>query len=119
MDKTSVIGTALGLLLVIAGIGFDSLINFFDLPSIFIVGGGAGSALLVAYKMERFKAVCSGVKQCYKAPKEYNYMKLISNILTLAEAARKEGILSLEPRIAEIEEAHHTSNAGRERSHSN
>lgn len=104
MDKTSVIGTVLGLLLVIAGIGFDSLINFFDLPSIFIVGGGAGAALLVAYKMERFKAVCIGCKMVYKAPKEYNYMKLISNILTLAEAARKEGILSLEPRIAEIEE---------------
>jgi chemotaxis protein MotA len=38
------------------------------------------------------------------APREFNYMKLISNILMTAEVARKEGILALDARLAEIEE---------------
>lgn len=104
MDKTSVVGTVLGLVLVAAGIGFGSLKSFIHLDSMFIVFGGSLSALLVAYKMERFKAVLNGIKMVYQLPKEYNFMKLISNILTLSEAARKEGLLALESRIAGIDE---------------
>lgn len=105
MDKTSVVGTFLGLTLIIMGINLSgNLKMFFDIPSIFIVFGGGCSALLVAFKWEKFKSAISGMKMTYKAPKDYNFMKLISSILMLAESARKEGILSLEPKIAEIEE---------------
>ncbi len=105
MDKTSVAGTILGLLLITIGIKISgSLKMFFDISSICIVFGGGLASLLVAFKGEKVKTVLGGLKLVYKAPNEYNYMKLISNILMIAESARKEGILSLEPKIAEIEE---------------
>ncbi|MBQ3644916.1 MAG: MotA/TolQ/ExbB proton channel family protein [Candidatus Riflebacteria bacterium] len=105
MDKTSVVGTILGFLLITIGIKISgNLKMFFDIPSLFIVFGGGCSALLVAFKWEKVKSALGGIRMAYKAPKEYNYMKLISSILMIAESARKEGILSLEPKIAEIEE---------------
>lgn len=104
MDKTSVAGTVLGLLLVGWGIGPNNLKSFIDFPSMYIVFGGGLCGLLVAYKIERFKAVLNGVKMVYQAPKDYNFMKIISSIISLAEAGRKEGLLSLEPKIAELGE---------------
>ena len=105
MDKTSVIGTIMGFALVIIGIKLSgNLKMFFDIPSMFIVFGGGCCALLVGFKWEKVKSAFKGIKLAYTSPKDYNFMKIISSILTLAESARKEGILSLEPKIAEIEE---------------
>lgn len=105
MDKSTLIGTIMGFALITIGIKLSGNLNmFFDIPSIFIVCGGAVSALFVAFKGEKVKQCLNGVKMAYKAPQEFNNMKLISNILTIAESARKEGILSLESKIAEIEE---------------
>ena len=105
MDKSTIIGTVAGVMLVVIGIKVaGSLGMFFDIGSIFIVFGGGLSALFVAFKMEKVKSVLNGIKLVYKAPQEFNYMKLISTILTISEAARKEGLLSLESKIPEIEE---------------
>lgn len=105
MDKSTVAGTIAGFLLIIIGIQLSgNLKMFFDLPSIFIVAGGGCSAMLVAFKGSKVKAALGGIKLAFQAPKDLNYMKLISNILSIAESARKEGILSLEPKIAEITE---------------
>lgn len=105
MDKTTVTGTILGYMLILIGIKLSGdLRMFWDTPSLFIVFGGGCCAMLVAYKAETVKTVLGGIKMAYSQPKEYNYMKLISSIMLLAESARKEGILSLETKIAEIEE---------------
>jgi len=105
LDNTTVFGTIGGILLITIGIKLGgSLSAFIDIPSIFIVFGGGFSSMVVAYSYERTRASIGMIKYCYMAPKEFNYMKLISSILMTADVARKEGILALDSRIAEIEE---------------
>ncbi len=105
MDNTTVFGTVFGTILIIVGIKLaGNLSAFINIPSVLIVFGGGFSALCVAYSGDRVRAALGMIKMSYLAPREYNYMKLISNILMTAEVARKEGILALDSRLAEIEE---------------
>lgn len=105
MDKSTVLGTIAGFLLISIAIKMGgSLMAFISIPSIFIVFGGSMSAMCVAYSFTRIKAAMSMIKDCYVKPPEFNYMKLISNMLMTAEVARKEGILALDARLAEINE---------------
>jgi chemotaxis protein MotA len=77
---------------------------FFHIPSMFVVFGGSMGACMVAFSWERLRAAMLMTRQCYIAPTEFNYLKIISNILMTAEVARKEGILALDSRLAEIED---------------
>ncbi|MEW6711819.1 MAG: MotA/TolQ/ExbB proton channel family protein [Candidatus Riflebacteria bacterium] len=105
MDNTTVLGTVLGTILIVVGIKLaGNLSTFINIPSVLIVFGGGLSAMCVAYSADRVKAALGMIKLCYLAPREFNYMKLISNILMTAEVARKEGILALDSRLAEIDE---------------
>ncbi len=105
MDNTTVFGTIFGFLLIVIGIKMaGNLGAFVDIPSVFIVFGGGLSSLCVAFSYERLRAALVMIRSCYMAPREFNYMKMISSILMTAEVARKEGILALDSRIAEIEE---------------
>ncbi|PKL42550.1 MAG: motility protein A [Candidatus Riflebacteria bacterium HGW-Riflebacteria-1] len=105
MDNNTVFGTVLGIILIAVGIKMGgSLSAFINIPSVFVVFGGGLSAMAVAYSYDRTMAALRMIKFCYMAPKEYNYMKLVSSILLTADVARKEGILALDSRIAEIDE---------------
>lgn len=105
MDNNTVFGTIFGSLLIIVGIKLaGNLGAFINIPSVLIVFGGGLSALCVAFSYERLRSAITMVRSCYAAPTEFNYMKMISNILMTAEVARKEGILALDSRIAEIED---------------
>lgn len=105
MDNSTVFGTVIGFFLIVIGIKLaGNLSAFINIPSVFIVFGGGFSALCVAYSGDKVRAALNMIKVCYMAPTEYNYMKMISNILMTAEVARKEGILALDSRLAEIED---------------
>ncbi|RCK80213.1 MAG: Flagellar motor rotation protein MotA [Candidatus Ozemobacter sibiricus] len=106
MDKITAFGTAFGMLALIVGVklGGGSILSFFDIPSMILVFGGSFGGMCIAYSWPRVNMIFGGVKLAYLAPKEFDYLKLISNILSISEIARKEGILALDTRIAEIEE---------------
>lgn len=105
MDNTTVFGSIFGFLLIITGIKLaGNLGAFINIPSVLIVFGGGFSAMCVAYSYDKVRAAVGMIRYCYVAPKEFNYMKMISSILMTAEVARKEGILALDSRIAEIED---------------
>ncbi len=105
MDNTTVFGTIFGTLNLIIGIKLAGDLGIFiNIPSVLIVFGGSFAALCIGYSYDRMRASLVMMKACYIAPQEYNYMKMISNILMTAEVARKEGILALDSRIAEIED---------------
>lgn len=106
MDKTTVFGTTFGFLLIVVAIKLSgSVMAFIDVPSMFVVFGGSIGACCVAYSWERTRNALVMMRQCYVQPAEYNYLKIISNILMTADVARKEGILALDSRLAEIEDA--------------
>lgn len=95
----------MGMLLITIGIKLGgNLGSFFHIASFLIVIGGGASAMCVGYRSETVRSAFSMIKACYMAPKEYNFMKLISNILLTASTARKEGILALDSKLAEIED---------------
>ena len=105
MDKTSVFGTVAGFLLLVIGIKLNgSVMAFVNIPSLFVVFGAAFGGLCVGYSYDMVRATIGMVKECYIAPREYNYLKMISSILMTAEIARKEGILALDSRLSEIED---------------
>lgn len=105
MDKNTTFGSIIGFMLVIIGIKLNGTLSaFINIPSMMVVGGGAISAMAVAFSPETLRSCFIMIRSCYAAPTEFNYMKMISNILITAEVARKEGILALDARLAEIED---------------
>ena len=105
MDNNTLIGSIVGALLILVGIKLSGDLGiFFDIPSMMIVFGGGFCAMFVAYSQETVMSAFGLVKSAYLAPREFNYMKLVSSILMTADVARKEGILALDSRIAEVEE---------------
>lgn len=105
MEKSTFVGTLAGTLLIVVSIQLTgTLLAFVDIPSFLVVAGGGVAASFIGYSIERTKIALLNMKECYFAPKEFNNLKAIRNILVVADIARKEGILSLDSRLAELED---------------
>ncbi|MCG8587590.1 MAG: motility protein A [Pirellulales bacterium] len=105
MDIASVIGilTAFGLMLTAILIApGSSLAAFYDGPSMMVVVGGAIAAAMISFPLKNFLGVGGVVKNVFfnKVP---NVANLIETIVSLAETARRDGLLALESRIDEID----------------
>ncbi len=104
MDLATIGGLILGTALLLWGIMSNSdLSAFTDVPSVVIVIGGAVSALLVAVPMHRIKAVVSVFKKTIMY-KSVSAEQLIKDLVSYAEVARRDGILSLESMTKDIED---------------
>ncbi|TVQ97934.1 MAG: motility protein A [Desulfovibrionales bacterium] len=104
MDLATIIGVVLSFGLVISAIMMgSSLFVFVSIPSALIVLGGTLGATLVHYPLGHILGVAGVVKNCFFAqlPKP---SETIGQFLEYANRARKEGILSLEPLLKEIDD---------------
>lgn len=104
MDLGTVIGIVLSFGLVVAAIlSGSSLIIFISVPSFLVVVGGTLGAALVNYPMSYIIGVVGVIKNTFfsslEAPAE-----IIERFKDYANRARREGILSLEPLIKEIDD---------------
>ena len=109
IDFASIIGILLAIVLVIFGImvqtnpetkaitGFTTttLMNFVDIPSIFIVMGGTLGCLLIMFPLSQFMKIPKHMQIIYM-PKQYDAPKYIDIIVESAKKARMSGLLSLE-----------------------
>ena len=104
MDLTTVIGLVAGVSVIILGImqGGD-ILSFFDAASVFIVGGGTLSAIIVAYPINELVGVIAVVKKTIFS-KTQPTTETIATLVSFAERARREGILALERHMEEIED---------------
>ncbi|GHT18112.1 flagellar motor protein MotP [Planctomycetales bacterium] len=105
MGLANIIGLVLGWGLMLTSIalgGFDKLIIFWDTPSVCIVGGGAVASMMVAYPLKSILQSHNFVLMTFTA-KDREPLKVIEQIVTLSEAARREGLLSLENHMEEID----------------
>lgn len=104
MDIASAAGVfiAIALILVSIVIGGGSLIAFIDAPSVMVVVGGAIAAALISFPLPNFLGVFGVVMKVFFWKVE-PVNEIIEQIVSLAETARKEGLLALEGRISEIE----------------
>ena len=106
MGLANIIGLVLGWFLILGAIalgGIEKLMTFWDLPSVFIVLGGTIASMLVAYPLAPILGLHKYVIVSFTA-KDRSPLKVIEQIVALSESARREGLLSLENHLEEIDD---------------
>ena len=104
VDIATIFGIIVGLVFIIGGILADgSIMDFWDLASILIVLGGTVASTLVAYPLKNVLEAVKIAGKAFRGQKEDPY-EIIIQINTLANIARKEGLLALEEASEEIDE---------------
>ncbi|MCK9238891.1 MotA/TolQ/ExbB proton channel family protein [Desulfocurvus sp.] len=104
MDLATVIGLVISFGLVAAAIitGGTPLI-FIDVPSMLIVFGGTIGATLVTFPLPKMLTVIAVTRNTFFSSLE-SPAEIIEKFMDYANRARREGILSLEPIIKEIDD---------------
>jgi len=104
MDIAAVVGIALSGALIIGAIliGGGNLSAFIDPPSIMVVCGGAVAAALISFPLKNFLGVFSVVMKVFLWKLD-PVPEIIKQLVSLAETARRDGLLALESRVDEIE----------------
>lgn len=112
--KKNDISTAIGLALGAFCIAFGTMINngkfepagikqFYDLASIFITVGGSFFTIIICYPMSTIKGLPAAMKNVF-VEKQMPPVELIDSFVSLSKQARKEGLLSLENSVENIED---------------
>lgn len=107
VDIASLLGLILGIAMLIFGIisnagvgGFD---RYMDLASAIITFGGAFASTMTSFNMQDYVAGLKSIKLVFKVP-ALNTSEMIKKIIELSNVARKEGLLSLEEAVADLDE---------------
>ena len=96
MDITSLIGMILGTAMIISGMGLEHLTDYYlDMPSVYMVIGGGFASVLITMPMEIVKGIVGVSKNCFLITTT-DVTKLIEDMVSYAEIARRDGILALE-----------------------
>jgi chemotaxis protein MotA len=103
MDLATIIGLGSALMLVIFGIKLENLAAFIDLPSVYITIGGSVAATIAAFPGSKLLETLSVVKNAFFVQKD-TPVEIIRQLVEFAEQARREGILALEARAADIKD---------------
>jgi chemotaxis protein MotA len=106
MDMGTLIGSLLGLALIILAVVLgspDSWVPFFNAPSLLIVFGGTIAAVMTAFPLKIFLKTSAYIRKSF-AENGMNPQETADTIVSLAEAARREGLLALEDRAAVLED---------------
>ena len=109
MDLGTIIGIIVGFILIVVSILLNAdfeivaLLNFADPPSILIVLGGTVCSVMIAFPLQRIKQALKAVKRLFSPP-DLDPSDAITNIITLANLARREGILALEETARNMED---------------
>ncbi len=104
MDITSIIGIIAGFAFTIYGIlGSGSIWNFYDAPSILIVIGGTISAIVASFPLSILKNVGKHMVIICSS-KRFQPEPVIEILADFAQVARKDGLLALEGRVAEVDD---------------
>lgn len=104
MDLATLIGLVVSFGLVIGGIVTgSSILLFVDIPSMLIVGGGTLGCSLVQHPLSNILGVVAVVKNTFFSRLD-SPTDVITRFMDYANRARREGILSLEPLIKEIDD---------------
>lgn len=106
MDISTVIGLVVGTICIIVSIiiGGGGIMDFVDMPSVFIVIGGTACALLVAYPIPKLLEGLKTIKYAFNK-QDIDPTEVIKKINDLALAARKEGLLALEEIAQSMDDA--------------
>lgn len=104
MDIASLVGVLLAFFLIVGSIflGGAPLQIFIDIPSAMVVIGGAIGATLICFPLRNVLGAPKVILKVFLNRGE-DYNKLIGQIVSLAETARRDGLLALEGRIEQLD----------------
>lgn len=105
MDLASIIGILLAFGLILGAIltaEGASLSAFIDYPSMLVVIGGAIAAAMMCFPLKRIIGLPMVTKKVFLNKPE-NVPQLIEQLVSLAETARRDGLLALESRLDDID----------------
>lgn len=103
MDIATIIGLILCAVLMAGSIvvGGGSFSTFIDIPSVLVVLGGSIAAVLICFPLKpllgSFRIV---LKVFFNKPEDVK--QIIAQLVSLAETARRDGLLALESRLEEV-----------------
>lgn len=105
MEKGALIGVivangAMAYSIIVAGASFKA---FYDLPSIIMVVVGGAAAVVIAYPLGVVLNVPKVIMKVFM-PKVQPTIPVITQLIEFAEIARRDGILALENKTAEIKD---------------
>ncbi|BAK81520.1 motility protein A [Candidatus Arthromitus sp. SFB-rat-Yit] len=105
-DNLSIIGIVVGIVMLLYGMlgPGTSLMAFVDVKSFVIVIVGSFAALLVSFSMNEIKAIGSYMNVVLRDTNR-DKIAFIVQIINLSKKARKEGMLSLEGEIENMDDA--------------
>ena len=105
MDLATVVGLLVGFAALVVGIFWTggSPMGFVSIPSIFITIVGSYCALMVANPLSRVLGIMRYFRLTLRIP-NYDEERIISQLVTFSEKARREGLLALEDDLEEVED---------------
>ncbi|MGI8383026.1 flagellar motor protein MotP [Robertmurraya sp. P23] len=107
LDVLTPIGLSIGVIMLLFGIvyngGISGLLSFVDPASLLIVIGGLLSGLLVSFSLKDIKQMIKVMRQSFSSD-ERKLQDLIDIFVHLSGKARREGLLSLEMEIDQVED---------------
>jgi len=105
MDLSTFVGLGLIVAALFLGImsGGGDIAAFINIPSFFITVVGSLAATMVAHPKDKSFKIIGIMMSTMKEPK-INYTDLIRTMVSFSEKARREGLLSLEENLEEIED---------------
>jgi chemotaxis protein MotA len=105
MEWTTILGLFLGFAAMCGVLMFGkseaSFATFIDPPALLMVFGGAAAVVLIGFPVRQLKNLVAMLRKTIRAPKN-DPAELIDEIVRLAEVARKDGLLRLEPIARQI-----------------
>lgn len=103
MDIASLVGFAIAYAMMAVSVvmGGGSFTSFYDTASVLMVIGGSIGAVMICFPLGSLFKIPKVTLKAFmnKAP---NIKELITTIVSLAETARRDGLLALEQRIEEV-----------------
>lgn len=104
MDLASIVGLLVAVSLILGSIlmGSAPFTAFVDVPSILVVFGGSAAAALMSFPLRSMLGLPRVAKNAF-FNKPASTSQLIEQIVSLADTARRDGLLALENRLDEID----------------
>ncbi|RKX78573.1 MAG: motility protein A [Spirochaetes bacterium] len=106
MDIATIGGFAGGLIIIVSAflIGGNSIGGLWNAPSVVVVIFGSFAGVMAANPLNRVLGFSKYLNIVMKVPFFQNKMELISQLVSFADNARKEGLLSLDDTLNEVED---------------
>jgi chemotaxis protein MotA len=103
MDVASTAGVVIAIVMLVTSVllGGGSIAAFWDSASVFVVVGGSLAAALISFPLPRLAGVLKVSRKVFFRRDE-PLERVIADLVWLAEGARRDGLLSLEARVANV-----------------